>query len=178
MGALVTSPAAGKSGGRGLAVRAILTVAAILLYGWINALLNPVATIGAAQMAGRQFDNSNLAYFGSALAMDFFSHLGVPAIVLLAVLAAIWWRPVLGLFAAALLTGGLLAAPHPSLAYYDKADFTEAYTILPNETGFWIPDAGANRDSQAQFESEAYLNANKIALKRFIVPHVKLSGSG
>jgi hypothetical protein len=42
----------------------------------------------------------------------------------------------------------------------------------------WIPDAGANKDGQAQFESEAYLNANKIPLKRFIVPHVKLSGSG
>ncbi len=178
MGALVTSSAVGKSGGRGLAVRAILTLAAILLYGWINALLNPVATIGAAQMAGLQFDNSNLAYFGAAIGMNFFGHLGVPAIVLLGVLVAIWWRPVLSLFAAALLTGGLLAAPYPALAYYDKTDFTEAYTILPNETGFWIPDAGANRDSQAQFESEAYLNANKIALKRFIVPHVKLSGSG
>ena len=67
---------------------------------------------------------------------------------------------------------------HPAAAYYDKTDYAEAYTILPNETGFWIPDAGPNKDSQAQFDSEAYFNANRVALKRFIVPHVHLQGSG
>jgi hypothetical protein len=72
----------------------------------------------------------------------------------------------------------LMLPPGEAAAYYDKADYTEAYTILPNETGFWIPDAGSNKDTQAQFESEAYLNANKVALKRFIVPHTKLQGSG
>ena len=76
---------------------------------------------------------------------------------------------------AVVLTG---LQPPPALAYYDKADFTEAYTILPNESAFWIPDAGANRDNQSQFESEDYLKANKVAVKRFIVPHQKLSGSG
>ncbi|HEV2549919.1 MAG TPA: SPFH domain-containing protein [Stellaceae bacterium] len=68
--------------------------------------------------------------------------------------------------------------PRSAHAYYDKNDFTEAYTILPNESAFWIPDAGANKENQAQLESEAYLNANKVALKRFVVPHTKLQGSG
>jgi hypothetical protein len=33
---------------------------------------------------------------------------------------------------------GLLVGlhPQPAAAYYDKADYTEAYTILPNESGF------------------------------------------
>jgi hypothetical protein len=178
MGALTTSGQPGASGARGLALRVLGSIAAILLYGWVNAILNPVATLGAGQMAGRQLDNSDTSFVMSYVGMNFFSHIGIPFIVLLAVLAAIWWRPVSGFFRAALLVGGALAAAHPALAYYDKTDFTEAYTILPNESAFWIPDTGANKDSQAQMESEAFLNANKVALKRFIVPHVKLSGSG
>ena len=63
---------------------------------------------------------------------------------------------------------------HPAAAYYDKTDYTEAYTILPNESGFWIPDAGANKDSQAQFDIRGLPpDANRVALKRFIVPHAE-----
>ena len=178
MGALITSERSETERGRGLIVRVICTVAAILLYGWINFALNPVATLVTAQMAGKQFENSDAAYIGSSFGMNFFSHFGVPFIVLLAVLAAIWWRPVRGLLRAAVLVGGIAAATHPAAAWYDKTDFTEAYTILPNESAFWIPDAGANKDNQAQIESEAFLNANKVALKRFVVPRAKLSGSG
>ena len=72
---------------------------------------------------------------------------------------------------------GLIFWQTSAYAYYDKNDVTEAYTILPNESAFWIPDVGANKDNQAKLDSEAYLNDNKVALKRFIVPHAKLSGS-
>lgn len=65
----------------------------------------------------------------------------------------------------------------PSYAYFDTTDVTEAYTILPNESAFWIPDTGDNASSQAKMDSEAYYEANKIAIKRFIVPHKKLSGT-
>ena len=64
-----------------------------------------------------------------------------------------------------------------SQAFYAQTDKTEAYTILPNESAFWIPDVGNNKDSQAKLDSEAYYEANKLAMKRFVVPHVKLSGS-
>ncbi len=131
-----------------------------------------------AQVAGKQFENSDASYVVSSFGMNFFSHIGIPFVVLLAVLAALWWRPLRGLLRAIVLIGGIVAAAHPAAAYYDKTDYTEAYTILPNESAFWIPDAGANKDNQAQIESEAYLNANKVALKRFVVPHAKLSGSG
>ena len=171
---------AGSGGAQSILSRAVLTVVAILVYGWINFLLNPVATLLTGQVAGGQFSNSDGAYVSSVVGMNLFRNLGIPAIVLLGVLVWIWWRPARRVLANLAAVGAVLAAlhPQPGSAYYDKADFTEAYTILPNESAFWIPDAGANKDNQAQFESEAYLNANKVPLKRFIVPHAKLSGSG
>lgn len=167
---------AGQGGTRGPVVRAILTVGALAIYGWVNFLLYPVATVLAGSQAGQQFQNSDAAAVTSFYGMRFFGHLGVPFVVLVLVLAWIWRGNLLRLLA--LLAALTLVLPRPAAAYYDKTDFTEAYTILPNETGFWIPDAGANKDNQAQFESEAYLNANRVALKRFIVPHARLQGSG
>ncbi len=158
-------------------IRPLLSLLAIGSYLAINRVLYPVATIGAADMAGRQLANSDVGAVTAAFYTGVFSNLGVPAIVLAIVLLAIWWPPLRRWFAG-LTALAVLVSVQPGWAYYDKADYTEAYTILPNETGFWIPDAGANRDSQTQFESEAYLAANRIALKRFIVPHTKLPGSG
>lgn len=160
--------------------RAIATAAAVVLYGWINFLLHPVATIASADVAGQQFANTDASYVTSMIGIRLFGNLGIPAVVLLAVVVAIWWRPLRQWWvsgAAAIVFSVLLAAPQAQ-AYYDKTDYTEAYTILPNESAFWIPDAGANKDNQAQFDSEVYLQANKIAVKRFIVPHTKLQGSG
>jgi hypothetical protein len=164
--------------------RIAATVLAIVLYGWINFLAYPAATLLTGQTAGQQFADSDTSYFGSMIWMRIFSHLGIPFVLLLIVVVLIWLGPLRRLLAGAAmfvvlcaLLGALLGAP-PAQAYYDKTDFTEAYTILPNESAFWIPDVGANKDNQAQLESEAFLNANKVALKRFIVPHVHLQGSG
>jgi hypothetical protein len=161
----------------GILARAALSAAAVAIHGTINVLTAPVATVLSAESAGDQFRDSDAAAVTSAIGMNVFGHLGVPFLALLAVLLVIWWRPARR-WLAPLLLACLIARPLPAAAYYDKSDFTEAYTILPNESGFWIPDAGANKDTQAQFESEAYLNANRVALKRFIVPHTKLQGSG
>ncbi len=161
--------------------RVIGTLVALSVYGVVMMLASPMLTVAQGNAAGGQFANSDAAGVNSVITMGINGSLGaLPALVLLAVLALIWLEPIKrrfkgGGFAVGLVA--LLGAP-AAQAYYDKTDFTEAYTILPNESAFWIPDAGANKDSQAQFESEAYLNANKIPLKRFIVPHVKLSGSG
>ena len=93
MGALITSARPRAEGTRGLILRLIASVVAILLYGWINFILNPVSTLLSAEMAGKQFQNSDASYVASSIGMNFFSHFGVPFIVLLAVLVAIWWRP-------------------------------------------------------------------------------------
>ena len=168
---------AGLGGARGIVARLVLSVGVILIYKAVEILLNSVATTLSAETAGTQFANSDVSAFASVVGMHMFGNLGVPFLLLVAMLVAIWcgaaWR---WLVATTLI--GLSLQAHPAEAYYDKTDFTEAYTILPNESGFWIPDAGANKDTQAQFESEAYLNANRVALKRFIVPHAKLQGSG
>jgi hypothetical protein len=72
----------------------------------------------------------------------------------------------------------MTAHPSNGWAFADTTEKTEAYTILPNQTAFWVPDVGANKDSQGQFDSEAYYNANRLAVKRYIIPHEKLGGSG
>lgn len=177
MNALKPSQPAETSGSGDMAMRVVASVLLIALVGVADRLLSPVASFLSAESASGQLANSDAAAMGASVGMAAYAHMGVPLIVLVAALVAIWWKPVrrwLGVLAVLVLAG----APQPAAAYYDKTDYTEAYTILPNESGFWIPDQGANRDTQAQFESEAYLNANRVALKRFIVPHTKLSGSG
>jgi len=158
-------------------LRTILTIVSILGYGWINYLLKPVATLGAGKIAARQFDASDLSYAVSQFGVDFFSHLGIPFVILVAVLALIWWKPVKSILAPALVAMLILALPLPSRAYYDKTDYTEAFFILPNESAFYVPDVGDNKSSQAKFGSEQYYQENKIAAKRFVIPHVKLEGS-
>jgi len=161
--------------------RIVGTLVAVGVYQLTLIFLLPRLLLSSGQAAGGQFDNSDASFIGASVQMGLNGRYGVlPAVVLAIVLLAIWWGPLRRRFggrtiAAALL---LLLGIAPAQAYYDKTDFTEAYTILPNESAFWIPDGGANKDSQTQFDSEAYLNANKVPLKRFIVPHVKLQGSG
>ena len=72
--------------------RAVLPLVASFLYGWINFLLNPGATLLTAQSAGKQFENSDASFIGATIGMGFFSHLGIPFAVLLGVLIVIWWR--------------------------------------------------------------------------------------
>jgi hypothetical protein len=76
-----------------------------------------------------------------------------------------------------LLTALLLGTAQPSAAYYEKTDYSEPYFILPNESAFFIPDVGSSAN-QAAFGSEQYLQSNKIAAKRFIIPHQMLTNSG
>ncbi|MGO9569158.1 MAG: hypothetical protein ACLP5H_16615 [Desulfomonilaceae bacterium] len=171
-----------NNGFRDYVIRGVATLVAILLYGWINFLLHPVATLLSGKVAVKQFENSDASYVVSYFGINFFSNFGIPALVLLIVLVPIWWKPIKYLIkfsgGRALMILFILITGTNTLAYYDKADYTEAYFILPNESAFFIPDVGANKDSQAQFGSEEYLKANKIAAKRFIVPHAKFSGSG
>ena len=167
---------------KNLAFRGIASAIAILAYSWANVLLNPVATVVSGQIAAHQFDNSALSYTQSAYGMRFFGGLVIPAAGLLVVLLAIWWKYLRAgwarLFPAAVVVVCLLLTGTDARAYYDKTDYTEAYFILPNESAFFIPDVGATRDTQAKFGSMEYLEANKIAAKRFTIPHAKFSGSG
>jgi hypothetical protein len=85
----------------------------------------------------------------------------------------------LKLLASASFMGICLVLSHTNaFAFAETTDKTEVYTILPNQSAFWVPDVGDNKGTQKKFESEDYYNDAKIAAKRFQVPHQKLIGSG
>jgi hypothetical protein len=163
--------------------RLLLSLLAIVAFSWANFALYTVSGLELGKVAGEQMLSSDSAYIGSALSMRFWQSLGVSGIFLLLFLAALWATPIrkaIDIAAKmALVVGlGLFAFGSPAKAYFEKTEVTEAYTILPNESAFWIPDLGDNKAAQARTESEAFLNENKVALKRFVVPHTKLGNSG
>lgn len=79
-----------------------------------------------------------------------------------------------------LLLAGIAAlsmlAASPSFAYYSSSQNPEWVAIEPNETAFWVPNEGDNKDTQSGLDSEAYFEKNKIATKLFMVPNAKLQG--
>ena len=162
--------------------RVVLSGVAVAAFAALNWLLNVASPVISANLAGKQFDDSNTSYAVSRLA-EFFNGSGLPVAILLLVLVAIWYgqgkswykKYTAGTLAAVLFMLGLAAPAH---AYYDKTDWPEIYTILPNESAFFIPDVGANKTDQTKFDSQSYLESNKIAAKRFMIPHQKLQGSG
>jgi len=169
-------------------LRIFATLIVLGLSAGVKLAFRPAATLVAAGSATRQFDNSDSGAFAATLIPGGLSGLdALLTLIVLAALAFLWRGPLirlLGRGASAPLALGLaamLAATGHSdraLAFADTVDKTEAYTILPNESAFFIPDTGANRESQGAFDSEAYLQERKIAVKRFIIPHQKLAGSG
>jgi hypothetical protein len=164
----------------GLVGRGIATVVVLALWGLANTLLNRAAPVASGELAVRQLDNSDTGVVVAQTTMSYFTGRGLPTVVLVAVLAWIWWRFLRAGWArifAAFACLQLLGSPG-AYAYYDKSDYTEAVEILPNQSAFLIPESGANQDTQGVFMSVDYLTRNKVALKRVIIPHVKLAGSG
>jgi hypothetical protein len=104
-------------------------------------------------------------------------------LALLGVLALIWFKPVRAHqtdndsgYRAICDHRALLAGTTDSKAFFDKTDKTEAYTILPNQSAFWIPDVGANLANQAQMDSEALYNANPGPVETLRRPAPEASG--
>lgn len=168
--------------------RVISTVLALAVYWVAQAIFTPQATLITGQVAGRQFDNSDYSYLTSVYTMNFFSGVGLfLTLLLLLALVLIWAKPVRDaikkageamIIVLAVGGGALLFGTTESHAFASTTEKTEAYTIMPNESAFWIPDVGANKDSQGKLDSEDYYRANKIAVKRFVIPHQKLQNSG
>ncbi len=161
-----------------IALSVIVLAAAYLAQAYLN-VQTPLIT---GQLAGQQFGNSSPAFVDTQLWSRILASAAILIpIVVLAFLAAIWWKPskrllarLTGVATAVLL---LMSMDQKAYAYYDQTNYTEAYFILPNESAFFIPDVGANKDTQAGFGSEAYLQENKIPAKRFEIPHQKLTGT-
>ena len=157
--------------------RSILTLVVLGLWAIISWVYCTASPIIASKFATQQFCNSDSSYLVSR-GYRLFTGNGLPVIIILAVLVLIWWKPIKKIFSstvAALILCAFMATS--ASAYYDKTNWVEPYFILPNESAFFIPDVGANKESQAGFGSEAYLRENKIPAKRFEIPHAKLAGS-
>jgi len=161
------------------AFRVAASLAVIVACWWLDSLLGLFGPVVSADLATSQLANSDVGYATAQLGMHLSGGAGLSVLVMLLALLVIWWRPLRarlrGMLAAAALLGALAA---PAQAYYSKTDYAETFEIAPNQSAFLIPLQGANKDSQAQFMSQEYLAANKVAAKRVQVPHVKLSGSG
>lgn len=148
----------------------------------VNALVNAPATIVLGNVAGKQLEATDSGYLVTQAAFAAFGAIQtiIAGITLLAVFL-IWVGPVKRWIAGllALLLLAFLVAPQPASAYYADSDYAESFMILPNESAFWLPDVGNNKDAQTKFGSEDYYAANKIAAKRFdVTTHVRLPNSG
>jgi hypothetical protein len=166
--------------------RVIGTVITTLLYAWAMMAYTPHAALITGEAAGQQFDNTDSGYVTAVYTMSFFSAVGtIMTVVFVAILAAIWFKPVKEAIKRAsqplavllAVAAALLLGTNDGSAFFEKVDRTEIYPILPNQSAFWIPEVGASKDKQVQMDSEAYLNDNKVQLSRFQIPHQKLTGS-
>lgn len=155
--------------------RIVVTIALLVGWSWLNFALNVAAPLVSNALAVKQLEDSDVSYVFSRGA-QLFTGAGLSSVILVALLAWVWWKPARTW--AATLAVILAVAVSPAHAYYDKTDYAEAFFILPNESAFYIPDVGANKEGQAKFGSQDYYEANKIAAKRYQIPHVKFSGSG
>lgn len=164
-------------------MRIITTIMAFLAYSIITNIYNPIQTLLTSSIAGAQFDNSDHSYLEVTSMFSFLHGMhGIITMLFLVVLALIWWKPTKMFFTAAASVAvvglALTGTPDKAYAFAETTDKAEAYTILPNESAFWIPDVGANKDTQTKLDSEQYLSDNKVAAKRFVIPHVKFANSG
>ena len=168
--------------------RVIITLITFVGYFVSTSLMTPAVTLLSGQNAVRQFQNSDVSYLQFSYFNALLSGTGLVFTAGLFIILGLIWIPFIMkhyrevskdvTWVLAIIGALFLITPQPAKAYFAQTEVTEAYTILPNESAFWIPDVGNNKDSQGSMDSADYLRANKIALKRFIVPHTKLNNSG
>lgn len=158
----------------------ILTVLAIVAWLTFNSLSQAAAPLISGQASVAQLDNTTSGYF-VAKAGTVFSGSGISIIALLAVLTLIWIKPIVNGFKSLTLVAfvSLFMIGTANATILDKNTYlSEFITIKPNQTAFLIPMQGANKSTQGQFDSIAYLDANKVATKRIQIPHVVLDKAG
>ena len=162
--------------------RIMLTLASLFGYSFLTNLYGPVAQLVTGKVAGDQFQNSDVAYLKTMYTFSFFNGVNsIFSLALLLVLIAIWFKPVksgiAAMIAASFAMMVAVTVPEKAFAFAAQTDKTEMVLILPNHSAFWVPNVGANKTDQAEFDSEAYYNDRKIAAKQFNIPHSKLAGS-
>lgn len=152
-----------------------MTVAILFATYVFESAIMPPILVEAADTAGKQLLNSNDAYVMSMWKLAALRLYKALYALSLALIVVTWWTPIKTAFmvvmekmsslAVVLAAASMLFANGDAGAYYAVSDYTEMVYITPNQTCFWIPDVGANKDSQQKFMSESYLHDNKVAAK-------------
>jgi hypothetical protein len=171
-----------------IALRVVLTILLSFFFKFAYVYTSNSMMVASGDASTAQFEDRDVS--GALTQMHAMSY-ATNAVEGLTVLLfiAIWWGPVLRLWKSAqkdtgkaLALGGLLglllAHPDPANAYYSTSDYAEWVNIGPNETAFLIPVEGANKSSQAQFDSADFLNLKKVPAKRIQIPHIKQANTG
>lgn len=163
--------------------RIIATLIVVVVGFFGKSMFNGLSTLALGKVAGMQFEASDMSYLQAKGAVSLIGHIEPLTGMIIAVLfCLIWWTPFkhyMKVLSALVICAIIIGTSfNPAMAYYDQKDWNEPYFILTNESAFWIPDVGDNASSQAKFGSIDYLSKNKIAAKRFSIPHAKLENSG
>lgn len=166
----------------------LLTLLAISGWKYLSIYTAAIGTAEAGAVAVSQFDDSIASYAKSMTGMEFFKSMsgGLSGGILLLIVVGIWWSNIKKVWSNAANTLVLLGTiglattlvPNDAWAYYSRQDWAENVNVLPNHSAFLIPATGETKDSQKQFESEAFLNDKKVGAKRIQIPHVILKNSG
>ena len=166
-------------------MRIFLSILAVLFSWGMANFGDSTQAVVNGKLLGAQMAPSDSSYIFMETALGW-SHTihSLAAFFLPLALIAIWWGAIKKLMnSAAILAIAspmvFLAFGHPAHAYYADSDYAETFMILPNESAFWLPDVGDNKNGQVAFGSIDYYKANKIAAKRFdVTTHVRLPNSG
>ncbi len=164
--------------------RIIASIVAVLLWGVANFAFNTASPLISSQTSVEQLKDSNAGYVTAKIGASF-NATGLPSIILLIVLAIIWFKPLKNLVSGkddtfALLLIGIIGFGFtmPVFGYYNKIDDVEYVMIRANQTAFLVPMQGRNREGQALFDSAAFLNTAKVGEKRIQIPHQILPKKG
>lgn len=171
--------------------RLISSFLLFLVWGAVEMFVVRGSGMLSAEVAGKQFENSDFSYLYSTGMMHVLAQSPVLVFSVFALLlVALWFKPLKQVFSAmregmnemnkyAILfaLGASTLYVGNAKAYYDQNNWPEVYFIQPNQSAFFVPDQGANKDTQAKFGSEEYYSQNKVAAKRFDIPHQQLPSS-
>jgi len=78
--------------------RVILSAAVVAAYRLANSAHEVVSPLVSGPMAAQQLTDSNIAYIGAQVSSRMFDGSGLSIVILFAVLASIWYKPVKSLF--------------------------------------------------------------------------------
>ena len=87
--------------------RILGTLVTFALWGIAQAWLGATATVMSAEVAGKQFENSNASAVSAQTQLAMISNLHLPVILLLIILALIWQKPIRKLIGEKMADGGV-----------------------------------------------------------------------